>query len=210
METVKVDLQKLQILNDRIAQTLDALNQVRVSAHGLSHSNPYAAFGQQPGYGVGYGVPQPQQIGAYGVPAIAPQFVPGLQHSSPGAWPVPQYAYGQISPQLGPQFVPQLGNPYGGQIPFNPYAQGIQHSNPWFGAQTSVPQPWFGANVQPQYGVPSYGMQPQVGQPGQAYGTIPFNVGIQHTSAPVDPFQAMRLAQMFPNALFNVPTVTIA
>lgn len=43
----KVDVRKLQVLNDRINQTIDALNQVRLSVHGLAHSgvmpqmNPY-------------------------------------------------------------------------------------------------------------------------------------------------------------------------
>ena len=37
METVKVDIQKLQLLNDRIAQTIEALNLVRMSVHGIQH-----------------------------------------------------------------------------------------------------------------------------------------------------------------------------
>ncbi len=36
METAKVDIRKLQLLNDRINQCIDALNQVRLSVHGLS------------------------------------------------------------------------------------------------------------------------------------------------------------------------------
>ena len=39
METAKIDIRKLQLLNDRINQTIDALNQVRLSVHGLSHTN---------------------------------------------------------------------------------------------------------------------------------------------------------------------------
>ena len=35
METAKVDIEKLQLLNDRINQTIEALNQVRMSVHGL-------------------------------------------------------------------------------------------------------------------------------------------------------------------------------
>src|SRR3989442_3756821 len=34
----KVDVRKLQILTDRIDQTIDALNQVRLSVHRLGHS----------------------------------------------------------------------------------------------------------------------------------------------------------------------------
>src|SRR5580765_545566 len=49
----RVDVRKLQILNDRINQTIDALNQVRLSVHGLGHTgmNP-------PGHGPGYGMQQ--------------------------------------------------------------------------------------------------------------------------------------------------------
>ena len=36
MEIAKVDLEKLQLLNDRIQQTIDALQQVRASVHGLA------------------------------------------------------------------------------------------------------------------------------------------------------------------------------
>lgn len=58
----KVDVRKLQVLNDRINQTIDALNQVRLSVHGLGHSgvmpqvNPLAYLTQ--GYGAqGFGTP---------------------------------------------------------------------------------------------------------------------------------------------------------
>jgi hypothetical protein len=34
----RVDIKKLQLLNDRIVQTIDALNQVRLTVHGLSHT----------------------------------------------------------------------------------------------------------------------------------------------------------------------------
>jgi hypothetical protein len=36
----KVDIRKLQLLNDRIHQTIDALNQVRMSVQGIQHSAP--------------------------------------------------------------------------------------------------------------------------------------------------------------------------
>jgi hypothetical protein len=38
METANVDIRKLQLLNDRINQTIEALNQVRLSVHGLQHT----------------------------------------------------------------------------------------------------------------------------------------------------------------------------
>ena len=48
METAKVDIRKLQLLNDRINQCIDALAQVRLSVHGLSHSNPLGQIGSNP------------------------------------------------------------------------------------------------------------------------------------------------------------------
>ena len=106
METARVDIQRLQLLNDRINQTIDALNQVRLSVHGLQ-STPTPTMGQIPGtYGFGLshssgfvpsglapfglspaGIPTPVGIGAVGYgPQIsgAPQtmgsaYVPGVQ-----------------------------------------------------------------------------------------------------------------------------------
>jgi hypothetical protein len=49
METAKVDIEKLQLLNDRINQTIEALNQVRLSVHGLQTArtsmSPISGFG---------------------------------------------------------------------------------------------------------------------------------------------------------------------
>ena len=49
MDTAKVDIEKLQLLNDRIVQMIDALNQVRMSVHGLQARQqgqiPSAALG---------------------------------------------------------------------------------------------------------------------------------------------------------------------
>jgi hypothetical protein len=99
METVRVELRKLQILNDRINQTIDALSQLRQSVHsfqpyGLQHAAPMynPAFGNayagqlpaspfamtQGAFGVPYGVPAQQNawIGQ-----------PGLAHSTIAADP---------------------------------------------------------------------------------------------------------------------------
>ena len=61
----RVDVRKLQILNDRINQTIDALNQVRLSVHGLGHSGLQNPFLGQQGYGMqqGLGVPNPYGFG---------------------------------------------------------------------------------------------------------------------------------------------------
>src|SRR5712671_2795661 len=53
----KVDVRKLQILNDRINQTIEALNQVRLSVHGLGHTG-MQPLGPQSFMGQGYGVQQ--------------------------------------------------------------------------------------------------------------------------------------------------------
>jgi len=45
METAKVDVRKLQLFNDRINLCLDALDQVRSSVQGLSHSPESARVG---------------------------------------------------------------------------------------------------------------------------------------------------------------------
>jgi hypothetical protein len=107
METVKVDIQKLQLLNDRIAQMIDALNQVRMSAHGIQHTPQ--AYGPVP-FGSTYGAyPTPQAgfvqpfnpytspyttspyAGSFlgsqlPVPFTTSPFVGGLQHAG---WPTP-------------------------------------------------------------------------------------------------------------------------
>lgn len=109
----KVDVRKLQILNDRINQTIDALNQVRLSVHGLGHTvglqsqfNPFVTQG--------YGMQQPYGMGAPGLGFQGMQGgFPGVQGGFPGI--VPQTPFGfQHSPFQ--QFT-------------NPYLQGL--TSPW-------------------------------------------------------------------------------
>ena len=87
MDTAKVDIRKLQLLNDRINQCIDALNQVRLSVHGLSHTSPSQQIAgmqgvnpwvQSPALGLGY--PVVQQPGPFAAPV---PFGAGLSHSSP-------------------------------------------------------------------------------------------------------------------------------
>jgi hypothetical protein len=115
----RVDVRKLQILNDRINQTIDALNQVRLSVHGLGHTgvNPQ-----------GYGVPQ-------GLAAQNPYFF--------GAPSPYQSLHGfggqlsQLSSQLGHQGIP--GGALGFQhSPFVPYPYQSPYVNPF----TAGAQPW--------------------------------------------------------------------
>ena len=94
METAKVDIRKLQLLNDRINQCIDALNQVRLSVHGLSG----ASTGVQSGIGAGQN------------PAL--EYGLGLTHSGFGQNPFAQ-------PGIGQSPVVPFGTPnVFGQVPF--------------------------------------------------------------------------------------------
>ena len=107
METVKIDIQKLQLLNDRIAQTIDALNQVRLSLQGIQHTPygiPATPFMAQPNPYV--------QYGQYGQPF----------GTSFGQLPFGQVPYGQVSP-FG--FGQGVGQGFQG---FVPGMSGIQHA----------------------------------------------------------------------------------
>jgi len=111
METAKVDIRKLQLLNDRINQCIDALNQVRLSVHGLtsaqglSHTSgpfsgapgftgspfaggyggfPQAPFGQGAGINPAFGMGQAAGINpvlGFGQGVPGQGFVPGLSHT---------------------------------------------------------------------------------------------------------------------------------
>lgn len=123
----KVDVRKLQVLNDRINQTIDALNQVRLSVHGLSHSgvmpqvNPLAYLTQ--GYGAqGFGTPgfSGQGLGqqGFGQQGFGQQ---GFGQQGFGGFPqTPQTPWSQGIGGLGHTGVPPQVNPL--------LAQGLQHS----------------------------------------------------------------------------------
>jgi hypothetical protein len=99
MNTVKVDIEKMQLLNDRINQTIDALTQLRQTVHGY-----------QPAYGLQHtqlNQPQPQ---AYFGPMQAgyPVQPYGLQHSVTPAYGQPAAFYTQ-QPYMGQQPMAQWG-----------------------------------------------------------------------------------------------------
>ncbi len=109
METAKVDIRKLQLLNDRINQCIDALSQVRLSVHGLTTA-------ANPSWGIGAG---------YGQTPV------GLSHTSAFGQPF-------ISPGIGgmvnPAIQPTFGASPFGQVPvapnplFQTLAPGLSHS----------------------------------------------------------------------------------
>lgn len=114
METVKVDIQKLQLLNDRIAQTIEALNQVRMSVQvqGIQHSPygfapTYGAFAQTPFVQSSFSPFTPYAFSPYGSPQyMTPQFQSpqylGIQHTSPvvPTWTTP-WTSGWTTPWQG-------------------------------------------------------------------------------------------------------------
>ncbi len=153
METVKVDMQKLQLLNERIAQTIEALNQVRMSVHGLQHSSQiggwaptafgYGAYAPQTPYGIYNPLAFSPQV--YGQQPFAPQFVPqfahGFQHTTPlqsygtplQSYGTPLQSYGTPLQSFGyPTTVPTWTTP---QFPAS-FSNGLSHT-------TWEPKPWF-------------------------------------------------------------------
>jgi hypothetical protein len=132
----KVDLRKLQLLNDRICQTIDALNQVRLSVHGLSHTAgvPGIPFGAYPS-------PIP------GIPGVIPQNTPfgaGFQHSNPWVGVQPNIYGMPMIPGVGLQHttmspfgVQQFGVPQFGVPQFGVPQFGVPSINPWLATQMS-------------------------------------------------------------------------
>ena len=114
----KVDVRKLQVLNDRINQTIDALNQVRVSVHGLGHTsamqpplNPLSFLGQGYGGYQGYGPQQPYGFGSQGLfPGLGGQFggLQGLQGGGGFG-----FQHSPFNPYLNPFMNPSLITPWG-------------------------------------------------------------------------------------------------
>ena len=188
METAKVDIRKLQLLNDRINQTIDALNQVRLSVHGLSHTS-----------GINPNVPN-VGTAAFGLGAGAQQ----------GGFP--QGGFQQV-PQVGFPQIQQPGFPqvFGGGLSHTPQFHGAVQGgmNPYagFGLQG-------GLNPYAGIGGAAAGWNPYLAQMGQVgqFG------GLSHSTAPEllepfarpawnDPLLAVKVAQTFPYAQFAVPPV---
>ena len=130
----KVDVRKLQILNDRINQTIEALNQVRLSVHGLGHSglqNPFLGQGQGSGMQHGFGVPNPYlygmqnplQGGGGPLSQLQNQFT---QQGVPGMGGGMGFQHSPFTPQFTNPFVNPLTTPN----VMNPWGQGLHASFP--------------------------------------------------------------------------------
>jgi hypothetical protein len=141
----KVDVRKLQVLNDRINQTIDALNQVRLSVHGLAHSgvmpqvNPLAYLTQgtqgfgTPGFGgQGFGQQGFGQQG-FGQQGFGQQGFGGFPQQTPWSQGMGGLGHAGLPPQVNPLLMQGLQhspfqqvNPFGGigAPPLtNPYGQ---------------------------------------------------------------------------------------
>lgn len=190
METAKVDIRKLQLLNDRINQSIDALNQVRLSVHGLSHTGGVNPNVQAGAFGFGAGqqqtaFPQLQQGGF-------PQAAGGFPLAQMGGFP--QQPFGGLSHTTLPFGVAAAG-PYAGfggpqQAGINPYA-GIGGVAGGWNPYAPVGQ------IGQQLGQPA-GLSHSSGQEMlEPYGKTVWN----------DPWLAVRVAHTFPYAQFAVPPV---
>jgi len=128
----KVDVRKLQILNDRINQTIDALNQVRLSVHGLGHS----------------GIQNPLSFGGYGMQqGLGTQNPFFFGPQTPFQSPFQSFGgpLGQLSSQLGQQqglgfqhspftqYPNPFTNPYNTLNVMSPWGQTPQVGSPWSG-----------------------------------------------------------------------------
>ena len=169
METVKIDAQKLQLLNDRINQTIDALNQVRLSTHGLQHTSGQIGvpqWGQPIQSQFAPGVLYSQGQAAQGLPFQAIS-QPGLEHSAPAFDPSmrqfalnsvrtpfsfgPMIGQGAFGPAIsqGPQFLGQSPQAFG--VP----SMGISHTTPGI-------DPYWQQRAQMQVAYPQQYAVPQV------------------------------------------------
>lgn len=114
--TARVDIQRLQILNDRLCQTLDALNQVRMSAHNISQSPYTQGLGQWNTVGGfntlgGYNTHVPFFGGySYGIPQTVAPFSAGINN-----WGMTP----SVRPSFGPAFNSGLGMTEGFQAPLH-------------------------------------------------------------------------------------------
>jgi hypothetical protein len=131
--TARIDMQRLQQLNDRLCQTLDALNQVRISAHNIGTVNPFLTG--YPTSNVGFN-PMMNSAPTYANPTFA------NQPTGYGAYPTVSApwmtgtAFNGFNPMLGhfPGMSYQYGAPYSsGFIPafnpsFNPALNGYSSS----------------------------------------------------------------------------------
>ena len=202
METARVDIRKLQLLNDRISQCLDALAQVRLSVHGLSQSgSPTAGIGSIGASGPTQGFAPLQQLGGQ------PFQQPPLQQQPFQQQPFQQQPFQQqpFQQQQQPFQQPPFQQPQ--QPPFQQPQQQLFQQQPFFG------QP-FGAQPQGGYWQANGGQMPGWGTPTPtpSWGAMG---GLSHTGQDLealygrplwaDPALSARVRETFPYAGYTLP-----
>jgi hypothetical protein len=191
METAKVDIRKLQMLNDCINRTIEALNQVRLSVHGggLSHSAPFGV----------------QTTTPFGVQGLGTSAILG---GFPNAFTNP-YA---VNPQIAAQMlgVPGVGLGHTAAAYGNPLAQQIAQqafANPF--AANQVPywaaqqSPWTQNAWQQNAGIAGLnGLTGLTGLGHTGVGSVngfdAHNQYNQYGTYAQDPYATARIAQTFP------------
>lgn len=146
----KVDVRKLQILNDRINQTIDALNQVRMSVHGLGHTggaqplmNPFV--GQGLGQQQGLGMQNPYHLGTQS-PFQGTGGQLGTQQGIQGFGMGLGFQHSPFTQYQNP-FQNQFQNPFQGQLQSpvqNPYMNPYTSQGAWGGQSPLGGTPWGG------------------------------------------------------------------
>ena len=184
----KVDVRKLQILNDRINQTIDALSQVRLSVHGLGHTGVPTPM-MNPFMTQGFGYPSiPPFPGIPPVPPISPfGMVPPIPFPGPLG-----FSHTPYTPPVNPLSNPFLTQGFGyPSVPPFPGPLGFSHTpftppvNPFF----NVPTPFTPPFVNPMLSsVPTPGITPNWPTPWTEFGR-----GLFHT--PIDPLE-LKLLEM--------------
>ena len=188
METAKVDIRKLQLLNDRNNQCIDALNQVRLSVHGLAPAGLSHTTGQFPTPFLGGGVNPAQFLGGGVIMGggVNPAQTMGYGQGLPGS------VQGFGSPQgFGNQ---GFGNPGFGATGFAPQvAPGLSHTSAWPNAGL------FSQGINPYSQGINQGVNPFANPYGGQIGPEAFGL--------TDPTLTARIAQTFPYAQFPAPPV---
>lgn len=193
METAKVDIRKLQLLNDRINQCIDALHQVRLSVHALQQGyqtqQPFGFFNQ--GLGQGFGQ---QGFGQQGFGQGFGQSVNPFQQQQQWNPPYQQSPFLQQHPLL--QQMLQQQNPFQGQHPL--LQQMLQQQNPFQGQNPAMTGQTGNFGVQGTPGLLHTGTFGNVGADQELYNRPLLS----------DPFLAVRIANTFPYAHSPVPVTS--
>ena len=179
---MEVDITRLQILNDRIAQTIDALSHLRATTAGLSHAGGYGWSGV-PGMSPSPWASSPYNAWntPFGVPQAGMSPMLGIGHGL-GHAADPYAMMNQINPWLNVPHATPFGMMGAGYHPYAAGLPGLSHTSPVDARMMPGIDPRFALapGIDPRFGV-GPGVDPRFTSPGwgQSWG-----VGMR----PVTPF----------------------